>query len=98
MVLQSGEVVSDEFTEFVESCVREIMERTDGRVGLTLCCGEQEPAVYERWRKAGAHRYLLRIRNFTISFIRMTGLMISRRAGSVSAHCARWITRSVPES
>ena len=61
VVLQSGEVVSDEFTEFVESCVREIMERTDGRVGLTLCCGEQEPAVYERWRKAGAHRYLLRI-------------------------------------
>ena len=37
------------------------MERTDGQVGLTLCCGEQEPAVYERWRKAGAHRYLLRI-------------------------------------
>ncbi len=61
VVLQSGEVSSDEFTEFVESTVREIMEKSDGRLGLTLCCGEQESRVYERWRKAGAHRYLLRI-------------------------------------
>ncbi len=61
IVLQSGEVVSEEFSSFIENLVREIRTRSDGRLGITLCCGEQTPAVYERWRKAGAHRYLLRI-------------------------------------
>lgn len=61
VVLQSGETVSEEFTAFIESAVREIMERSEGKLGITLCCGEQESRVYERWRKAGARRYLLRI-------------------------------------
>jgi len=61
IVLQSGEVVSDEFSAYIETLVREIRTRSDGRLGITLCCGEQTPQVYERWRRAGAHRYLLRI-------------------------------------
>ena len=61
MVLQSGEVASEEFTDFIESTVRGIMEGSRGELGITLSCGEQDARVYERWRKAGAHRYLLRI-------------------------------------
>lgn len=61
IVLQSGEIVSDEFSSFIEDVVREIRSQSGGRLGITLCCGEQTPAVYERWRNAGAHRYLLRI-------------------------------------
>lgn len=61
VVLQSGEVASEEFTDFIESTVRGIMEGSRGELGITLSCGEQDARVYERWRKAGAHRYLLRI-------------------------------------
>ncbi len=70
VVLQSGEVVSDEFTEFIESTVREILERSEGQLGITLCCGEQSAEVYERWRKAGALRYLLRIESSDPEFYR----------------------------
>ena len=37
------------------------MEGSNGELGITLSCGEQDVRVYERWRKAGARRYLLRI-------------------------------------
>ena len=61
LVLQSGEVISEEFTEFIEGIVREICAKTDHQVGITLSLGEQAPDVYRRWREAGATRYLLRI-------------------------------------
>ena len=61
LVLQSGEMMSDEFTEFLESIVREICAKTDHQAGITLSLGEQSPETYRRWREAGATRYLLRI-------------------------------------
>ena len=61
LVLQGGEVMSDEFTELIESIVREICARTDHQAGITLSLGEQSPETYRRWREAGATRYLLRI-------------------------------------
>ncbi len=61
LVLQSGEMMSDEFTEFIESIVREICAKTDHQAGITLSLGEQSPETYRRWREAGATRYLLRI-------------------------------------
>lgn len=66
VVLQSGERRDEKFIELVESVVKEIKSATVSEVlprglGITLCCGEQSPQVYERWFSAGAHRYLLRI-------------------------------------
>ena len=43
LVLQSGEMMSDEFTEFIESIVREICAKTDHQAGITLSLGEQSP-------------------------------------------------------
>jgi biotin synthase len=66
VVLQSGERRDEAFVGLVERAVRRIKagsvsaQLPDG-LGITLSAGEQTPAVYARWRAAGAHRYLLRI-------------------------------------
>ncbi len=66
VVLQSGERNDERFVSFVERVVAEIKRSTvseklpDG-LGITLCVGEQTRETYARLRKAGAHRYLLRI-------------------------------------
>jgi len=60
-VMQSGELESPAFTSRIENLLREIKRLSDGKLGITLSLGEQHPEVYERWFKAGAHRYLLRI-------------------------------------
>ena len=65
-VLQSGERRDERFIAFVEDCVTEIRRRSVSKtlpqgLGITLSCGEQDFDAYRRWRKAGAHRYLLRI-------------------------------------
>jgi biotin synthase len=66
MVLQSGERSDEPFVDFVEDAVRTIKQQTISErlprgLGITLCVGEQSPAVYQRFFDAGAHRYLLRI-------------------------------------
>ncbi len=61
VVLQSGERTDPKFTAFIEDVVRSIRRETDGNLGITLCLGEQTRETYERWKEAGAHRYLLRI-------------------------------------
>lgn len=61
IVLQSGERRDREFTAWIEDILKEIKSRTDGKLGITLCLGEQSETVYRRWFEAGAHRYLLRI-------------------------------------
>jgi biotin synthase len=66
VVLQSGERRDREFVDFVTDVVRTIKTESVSAdlprgLGITLSTGEQERAVYERWRAAGAHRYLLRI-------------------------------------
>lgn len=66
VVLQSGERPDPGFIEFVDDIIREIKKVTvseklpDG-VGITLSVGEHTKETYERFFKAGAHRYLLRI-------------------------------------
>jgi biotin synthase len=60
-VLQSGERSDPEFVDMIERVVKEIKQRTNGELGLTLCLGEQTEETYKRWFTAGAHRYLLRI-------------------------------------
>jgi len=61
IVIQSGELKSEEFVSYVEKILHKIVEISWGRLGVTLSCGEQSEDTYRRWREAGAHRYLLRI-------------------------------------
>ncbi len=61
LVMQSGELESTAFTGRIEHLIREIKRLSDGKLGITLSMGEQEPEIYRKWFEAGAHRYLLRI-------------------------------------
>ena len=61
VVLQSGELSSQSFINRVDRLLRKIKEISNGELGITLSCGEQNLETYRQWRKSGAHRYLLRI-------------------------------------
>jgi biotin synthase len=61
VVLQSGEMQSNDFTDFVEEVLQAIRHQTNGELSVTLSLGEQDDDTLRRWRTAGAHRYLLRI-------------------------------------
>lgn len=61
MVIQSGERQDAEYIDLIERVLKRIKKDTDGKLGITLSLGEQTKEVYQRWRDAGAHRYLLRI-------------------------------------
>ena len=61
IVIQSGEIESEENTAFIENAILRIRERCGGDFGITLSLGEQTDDTYRRWYEAGANRYLLRI-------------------------------------
>ena len=61
IVLQSGERQDEPFVRFIEDILRKIKAMFSGNLGITLSLGEQTAETYDRWFKAGAHRYLLRI-------------------------------------
>ncbi|TAL71701.1 MAG: [FeFe] hydrogenase H-cluster radical SAM maturase HydE [Bacteroidetes bacterium] len=61
IALQSGELESDFVTKRIENLLHKIKKLSNGELGVTLSVGEQEPGVYKKWYKAGAHRYLLRV-------------------------------------
>jgi biotin synthase len=61
IALQSGELESSSVTGRIENLLYKIKELSDGKLGVTLSVGEQEPEVYKKWYDAGAHRYLLRV-------------------------------------
>ena len=61
VVLQSGEQQSAHFTQRISHLLHQIKSHTNNEVGITLSCGEQTAATYQKWFHAGAHRYLLRI-------------------------------------
>jgi biotin synthase len=61
IVLQSGERRDETYVRFIEDVLRKIKAATSGKLGITLSLGEQTSETYERWFRAGAHRYLLRI-------------------------------------
>jgi len=61
VVLQSGELSSRHFIQRVDRLLRKIKEMSNGELGITLSCGEQDLETYMQWRESGAHRYLLRI-------------------------------------
>lgn len=61
VVLQSGERTDVRFIDKIAEAVSRIKKYSNGKIGVTLSCGEQEKSVYQDWFSAGAHRYLLRI-------------------------------------
>ena len=61
IVMQSGELASDKFTERITRLLKKISEFSEGKLRVTLSCGEQSYEVYKQWFDAGADRYLLRI-------------------------------------
>lgn len=61
LVMQSGELFNDTFTARVKKLIKRIKKETSGKLGITLCCGEQTEETYNDWFESGAHRYLLRI-------------------------------------
>lgn len=61
IVLQAGERQDAVYTAFIEGVIRKIKSLTSQQLGITLSLGEQTVETYERWFRAGAHRYLLRI-------------------------------------
>ena len=61
IVIQSGELQSEAFTNQVEEILNLIQNIGKGRLGITLSCGEQSVETYRKWKEAGAQRYLLRI-------------------------------------
>lgn len=61
IVLQGGERNDPGFVTQIERILKEIKRLSDGQLGITLSLGEQTEETYQKWFKAGAHRYLLRI-------------------------------------
>lgn len=61
IALQAGERQDKFFIDFIEEIVSEITKQTNAELGITLSLGEQTRETYERWKAAGATRYLLRI-------------------------------------
>ncbi len=61
VVIQSGELSTPSFVDRVDRLLQQIKALSDGRLGITLSCGEQSEQTYRRWFNSGAHRYLLRI-------------------------------------
>lgn len=56
LVLQSGE--DDHYP--VEAITEIVQELKKMDIAITLSCGERDYSVYERWRQAGADRYLIK--------------------------------------
>ncbi|HJZ39737.1 MAG TPA: [FeFe] hydrogenase H-cluster radical SAM maturase HydE [Bacteroidales bacterium] len=61
LVLQSGEVETGNFTRRIEKLMHKIDRLSNGKLRVTLSCGEQDKDTYRRWFEAGVQRYLLRI-------------------------------------
>jgi biotin synthase len=61
IVLQSGELNSEDFIKRITALITKIKSATDPEFRITLSLGEQSLETYQRWFNAGAQRYLLRI-------------------------------------
>lgn len=61
IVIQGGEVASEDFTSKIENVIKQIKKESGDKLGITLSLGIQDYDTYKRWFDAGAHRYLLRI-------------------------------------
>jgi biotin synthase len=70
LVIQSGELQDRAFTGRITRILEAVSRISDGRMAITLSCGEQSPEIYREWKEAGARRYLLRIGTSTRALYR----------------------------
>ncbi len=61
IVLQGGERKDRTFIKRIEQLLLKIKKSSNNTLGITLSLGEQSKETLQRWKEAGAHRYLLRI-------------------------------------
>ena len=61
LVLQGGELLSDEYAKRITNLLDRIHQQTNNKLHITLSLGEQAADTYRTWFEHGAHRYLLRI-------------------------------------
>lgn len=61
LAIQSGELSNSVFIQYISEILTRIKTETQGKLGVTLSCGEQSEETYKEWYDKGAHRYLLRI-------------------------------------
>lgn len=61
IAIQSGELNNKENTLRIERLVKQIKHLSNHSLGITLSLGEQSQETFQRWKDAGADRYLLRI-------------------------------------
>lgn len=61
LVIQAGERSDPRHVATITSLLKEIHNKTNGEMHITLSLGEQTEETYREWFEAGAHRYLLRI-------------------------------------
>jgi biotin synthase len=61
LVLQSGEISTPFFVDKITDMLLKIGEITHNSMGITLSLGEQNYETLQKWKNAGAQRYLLRI-------------------------------------
>ncbi len=61
VVLQSGELKGPAFTKRITALLDEMQRFSNGKLRITLSCGEQDKETYKEWFEHGAARYLLRI-------------------------------------
>lgn len=66
IVLQSGELESKVFTNRITKLLDQISDLSDGKLRVTVSCGEQSYDTYKQWFVHGASRYLLRIETSNI--------------------------------
>jgi len=59
LLLQSGEIPSRNYVDFVAGCVRKIKQKFPGMI-IILCLGNLSGRQYRQLRKAGADRYILK--------------------------------------
>lgn len=86
IVIQSGELCSERFTDRIEHLLRLIRDVFGGALAVTLSCGEQDEVTYRRWFGAGAHRYLLRIESSSPSIfnrIHPSSISYDKRVGCI---------------
>jgi len=61
IVIQAGERQDITFCSIISETIKEIKQKTNNELGITISLGEQSKETYQEWFDAGAHRYLLRI-------------------------------------
>jgi biotin synthase len=61
IVIQSGELNNEKFTNRITRLLKKINAATNNELGITLSMGEQSEAVFREWKANNVSRYLLRI-------------------------------------